>query len=133
MRSKSALLESRPRRGERAPATDHLHRQALAALVAAPLEHVTSGARQHARPESVRTGALALLWLVGPLHGKSSRLEPESASQYTQALAKRSPLAVEASGRWCIRPRQAFSRALRQRPTRAAPRRSGRSYIRQPG
>ena len=41
----------------------------LAALGAAALEKRTAGAGAHARAEPVGAGALALLWLVGALHG----------------------------------------------------------------
>src|SRR4051794_23539693 len=45
-----------------------LHRQALATLAAAPLEHDAPRAGAHAGTEAVGAGALALLGLVGPLH-----------------------------------------------------------------
>src|SRR5205085_5949480 len=45
-------------------------RQALAALVAPALERQAPGACGHPGPEPVGAGALALLGLIGPLHGR---------------------------------------------------------------
>jgi hypothetical protein len=56
-----------PRRGQ-----PWLRSQACAALVAAALEHRPAGARAHTRAEPVGAGALALLGLVGALHGFES-------------------------------------------------------------
>ena len=43
--------------------------RALAALVATALDGQTAGARRHPGAEAVGAGALALLGLIGPLHG----------------------------------------------------------------
>src|SRR3712207_6300206 len=55
--------------GAHRPRRRPLDRQPLAALVATALEDETAGAGLHARAEPVRAGALALLGLVGALHG----------------------------------------------------------------
>ena len=52
--------------------TRPLGRQALASLVAPALQRQPSGARGHASTETVRASSLALLWLVGALHGGSA-------------------------------------------------------------
>ena len=52
-------------RARRNPRSDG---EPLATLVAATLKQCSAGARAHPPTESVSAGALALLWLVGPLH-----------------------------------------------------------------
>src|ERR1700712_4655569 len=52
--------------GPRAPPS--LRSEALAALVAPPLQHRAPSARGHAAAEPVGSGALALLRLIGALH-----------------------------------------------------------------
>src|SRR5690349_9638796 len=50
-----------------------LHRlrgEPLTALVAPPLQHRATRACAHARTEPMRSGALALLRLIGALHGR---------------------------------------------------------------
>jgi hypothetical protein len=70
----------------------HLRRQPLAALAPAAPQHVAPAARLHARAEPVRSGALALLRLVGPLHqvfrapgGHRATVGPRPAPVYAPA------------------------------------------------
>src|SRR5581483_4397427 len=57
-------------RRRRAPARSRSDREALAALVAPALERQPPGARLHAGAEAVHPRALALLGLIGALHGR---------------------------------------------------------------
>src|SRR5262245_33804972 len=79
-----------------------LGREPLAALGAAPPQHVPAGARAHAGTEPVGAGALALLGLVGPLHGDRNR----------RAGNARAPRA-EGTRQGSRRPPVTFSRVMR--------------------
>ncbi len=97
-------------------------RQPLAAFVATPLERQTARTRLHASPESVRAGALALLWLIGAFHRSRSRggtipvyarsVVLLARNRYGRRLDPAAPNSDAPRG-----PGRSFSRALRQRPT----------------
>ena len=73
-----AAAGRRPRPARR----PRLRGEASAALAAATAQDVPARLRAHARTETVRAGALALLWLVGALHRRV--LVRSAAGQYRQ-------------------------------------------------
>jgi hypothetical protein len=63
----------------------------LAALVATPLQDDPAGPGAHPSPEPVRTCALALLWLVGALHGTFEGRRAGCAQRRENSQPRRAP------------------------------------------
>src|SRR6478672_7153634 len=68
-RNRRCETASRARPADEPPGRSPSHRQALATLGATALEREAAGASSHAGTKAVRTGALALLRLIGAFHG----------------------------------------------------------------
>ena len=91
-RNRRCATASSARPADERPARPPSHRQALATLGAPALEREAPGAGSHAGTKAVRTGALALLRLIGAFHGSRPRragLQPVYAA--ADSATSRSP------------------------------------------